>query len=668
VANRLAAEPSPYLRQHADNPVEWYPWGEEAFAAAAALDRPVLVSIGYSACHWCHVMAHESFEDEATARQLNEGFVAVKVDREERPDVDAVYLEAVQALTGSGGWPLTVFTDARGRPFFGGTYFPKEPRPGAPSFRAVLDAVSEAWAHRRDAVLAEAEELTASVAARLGPPPPGGKPSQVRETLEAAVERFAAVYDPEHGGVGRAPKFPQAPLLELALVAHLAGYEGMLDKVVTTLEAMASGGIYDHLGGGFCRYAVDRAWQVPHFEKMLYDQAGLARLYLHAWQVTGDERFRQVVDETLSYVLRDLRAPDGGLYSAEDADSEGEEGRFYTWRRAELDEVLGERAGALAAAWYGVSEAGNFESGRNILHRAERGDLLRPPEIEAARAALHAARARRVRPGLDDKVLTEWNAMAVSALAEAAGATGERRYLDAAVDVARYLLAHARRPDGRWLRSVQGGRGAHLAVAGDYAWLVECFTRLAEATGEPAYLAEAKAAADGLIELFSAEDGGFYQSGRDAPALVVRPRDLYDGATPAASSVATLALARLGALLADDELGERARAALDAARPALARAPLALPHLLQAALLLEGGIVEVAIPGDQPELAAVARRAHRPQVVLATGAPGTSPLVEGREPGLAYVCERGTCLAPAATPAELAAALDAATSRCLERW
>jgi uncharacterized protein YyaL (SSP411 family) len=681
----LAGETSPYLRQHADNPVDWYPWGDEALAEARRRDVPLFVSIGYSACHWCHVMAHESFEDAALAAKLNEGFVPVKVDREERPDVDSIYMDAVQALTGGGGWPLSAFCTPEGRPFFAGTYFPPRPRGGMPGFGDVLDAVAGAWATRRDEVVGQAEQLTAAVAARVAPPPagPGGVPP-AEALFERAIERVREMYDPEHGGIGRAPKFPNAPTFELVALAardEVAALDGdgvvggsghggggggggidsggggdgqpsAPEMLTTTLEAMASGGIYDHLAGGFCRYSTDGSWQVPHFEKMLYDQAMLAPLYLHAWQLTGDERWLQVVGETLDYVCTTMRDPSGGFWSAEDADAGGVEGAYQTWTPSELAEVLGPERAALAAAWYGISEHGNFEHGRSIPH-LERGALLRPAEIEACRAELLAARGRRVRPGIDDKVLTEWNAMTISALAEAAAATGTARWLEAARGAAEMLLGEARRRDGRWLRSWQAGRGAHLAVASDYAWLVDCFTRLGEATGERRWTDEALAVASALIELFSAEDGGWYTTGSDAEALVVRPREVYDGVTPAAGSVAATALARLGALTGSERLLARAAESVSAGGEALARSPAAFPRLVVGALLLDPGPLEVVVTGTRPDLVAVAQRRWSPTAVLAWGEPWGGPLWERRPEGLGFVCRAGTCRAPATSSDDL---------------
>src|SRR5918998_137593 len=467
--NRLASETSPYLRQHADNPVDWYAWGDEAFAAAREGDKPILLSVGYSACHWCHVMAHESFEDPDIAALMNELFVNVKVDREERPDVDEIYMEAVQAMTGQGGWPMTVFLTPDGRPFFGGTYFPDTRRGGMISFPELCARIDELWRNRRADVDAQAGQLSGALGRTAllepGEAPPGA------DALAAARHDLRAEHDQAHGGFGRAPKFPQAMSLDV-LVRSLArpagpdastsdGEDGegpdVRTVVETSLDAMAAGGIYDHLGGGFARYSVDREWLVPHFEKMLYDQALLARAYLHAWQVTGQARHRQVLDETLGYVLRDLRHPDGGFYSAEDADSEGEEGRFYVWTP---DQVLAALDGDThladeVMAFYGVTPGGNFE-GRTILNRsAHRGELERPPQIEDARRRLFAAREQRVRPGLDDKVLTEWNGLMLAALAEAAAATGRDDWRDAAVANGEFLLRELRRDDGRWLRSWQ---------------------------------------------------------------------------------------------------------------------------------------------------------------------------------------------------------------------
>jgi len=666
--NRLASETSPYLRQHAHNPVDWYPWGAEAFDRARHENRPVLLSVGYSACHWCHVMAHESFEDDVTAKELNDRFVSIKVDREERPDVDAVYMEAVQAMTGSGGWPMTVFLTPDGRPFFGGTYFPPRDGPGMPSFRRVLDAVDDVWHNRRDEVDRQADALAEAIDRRTRVPQdllaragdeaddPG---SQSVALLTSAAAELAARFDATWGGFGPAPKFPQTQLVELCLRHHrLTGGASSLAMATTTLGAMAAGGIYDHVGGGFARYSTDAAWTVPHFEKMLYDQAALVRAYLHAWQVTGEARWLQVVEETVAYVLRELASPGGGLYSAQDADSEGEEGRFYVWTPAEFATALGPELAAIASDWYGVTEAGNFE-GRNILRRPLGAELGRPDVVEEARRRLFEARSRRVHPGLDDKVLTEWNAMFGSSLAEAAGATGRPDWRDAAVRIGEFLLAELRDTDtGRWLRSWQGGRARHLAYAGDYAWLVDFFTRLAELTGKVLWLEHARETALSMLELFTGEGTLLYTTGNDAEQLVVRPLDILDGAVPAANGVAATALLRLGALRADDALVDAGASLLRTLSRVASEYPLACANSVAASELSGGGITEVVIPGDRPDLLTTARARFEPTMVLAWGEPTSSPLWAGRDEGRAYVCRRFVCRSPATTPDELAQRLD----------
>ncbi len=674
--NRLHDETSPYLRQHAGDPVDWYPWGDEALASARELDRPLFLSIGYSSCHWCHVMGHESFADPAIAEVMNRHFVSVKVDREERPDLDAIYMEAVQAATGRGGWPMSVFATPEGLPFFAGTYFPDRSRHGMPSFRQVLDAVAEAWDSRRADVVDQARSLSQAVAGRLEPPGTSfdGRPAPMHadELSRGAAERLSSIFDPRDGGFGSAPKFPQPLLLDLLLRDHLRNGEGRSIEIVErTLEAMACGGIYDHLGGGFSRYSVDAHWDVPHFEKMLYDQALIARVYLHAWQLDRDPRWLQVLTETIAYVLRDLRDAGGGLCSAEDADSEGEEGRFYLWSREELTAVLGPDLGAEAAEWYGVTEEGNFE-GRTVLHRSRRGELLRPPRIETARAELLAARAGRVRPGLDDKIITEWNAMMCSTLAEAAAATGRDDWSEAAVEIATFLLGRLRRPDGRVLRSWCRGRVGALGYGADYAWLVDCCTRLGELSGDPRWTAQAVTIAHQLLELFSDDDhGGLYTTGSDAAPLLVRPREAQDGVTPSAGSVAAIALARLGALAGDDELSTAAERIVGSATPLAVAAPWAFAELLLGAALVEHGPAEIVVTGDRADLVHAARMRFVPESVLAWRSPAIavgagnggllfeSPLFAGREEGLAYLCRRGACHAPVDDVDSLHSALDA---------
>jgi uncharacterized protein len=659
--NRLAQETSPYLRQHADNPVDWYAWGDEAFAAAREADKPVLLSVGYSACHWCHVMAHESFEDPEIAGLMNELFVNVKVDREERPDVDEIYMEAVQAMTGQGGWPMTVFLTPDGRPFFGGTYFPNTSRGGMISFPDLCRRIDELWRTRRQDVDAQAGQLAGALGRTALLDPGDGVPGA--EALDAAVAVLAEQHDAAHGGFGSAPKFPQAMSLDVLVRSLGRGTAGDDARVVveTSLDAMASGGIYDHLGGGFARYSVDREWLVPHFEKMLYDQALLARVYLHAWQATGLDRYRQVLDETVGYVLRDLRHPDGGFHSAEDADSEGEEGRFYVWAPDDVVAALdGDRDLAdEAMAFYGVTPQGNFE-GRTILNRmAHRGELHRPPRIEEARRRMFAARERRVRPGLDDKVLTEWNGLMLSALAEAAAAAGRDDWLAAAVANGEFLLRSLRRDDGRWLRSWQADGGArHLAFAADHAALVDAFTRLAEATGEARWIDHARTTADALLDLFwDPGRGGVFTTGADAEKLITRNKDLMDNAVPSANSLAAVALLRLAALTGELRYRNQADQILRLAGPLAARHPTAFGFLLVAVDLATNGVDEVVVAGDRHDLVEVAQRMFLPGAVLAWGERYDSPLWQGRDDGFAYLCRDYACQLPVDEPAALTAQL-----------
>jgi uncharacterized protein len=667
--NRLADETSPYLRQHADNPVDWWPWGPDAFAKARAEDKPVFLSVGYSACHWCHVMAHESFEDPDTAAVMNELFVNVKVDREERPDVDAVYMDATQAMTGQGGWPMSVFCTPEGEPFYTGTYFPKDRRHGLPSFLDVCRAIDDAWRTRRADVEAQAGEVTKAVSRSViaaGAAEGDGGRSLPGDAGERAVAALVAMHDDEWGGFGGPPKFPQSMSIDALLRAPALGRGNAgeaLAAAQTSLDAMASGGIYDHIGGGFARYSVDGIWLVPHFEKMLYDQAMLVRAYLHAWQLTGEPRYRQVVEETIGYLLRDLRHPDGGIYSAEDADSEGEEGRFYVWTPDGLLAALGEdeSLAAEASAYWGVTPAGNFE-GATILNRiGHRGDLLRPEAIESARERLFAARAGRVRPGLDDKVLTEWNGLMLAALAEAAAATGRADWLEAAEQTGSFLVDRLRRDDGRWLRSWQATGGArHLAFSADHAALVDGFTRLAEASGRAGWIERARETADALLDLFwDDEDGGLFTTGDDGERLIARQKDLMDNPIPSANSLAAVALLRLAALTGVDRYREHGEAIVGALGPLALAHPTAFAHLLEAVDLVTGGITEVVVAGDRPDLVQVVQSNWRPAVVLAWGERFDSPLWEGRDDGRAYVCRNYACQLPATDAETLEAQLNA---------
>jgi hypothetical protein len=657
--NRLAAETSPYLRQHRDNPVDWYPWGPEAFAAASERNVPILLSVGYSACHWCHVMAHECFEDEQVAAEMNRRFVNVKVDREERPDVDAVYMDAVQAMTGRGGWPMTVFMTPTGEPFYGGTYFPK------PSFLQLMAAIDDVWQHRqadvRQNVTALAEALDRTARLQPAATVPG------TEHLNRALGQLEGQFDPQWGGFGSAPKFPSTMSLDLVLRTHLADNSPRSVEIVTTsLDAMASGGMYDHIGFGFARYSVDERWLVPHFEKMLYDQALLLRVYLHAWQVFGHERWKQVAAEIVEYVVRDLRHPDGGFYSAEDADSpdehgHGHEGLFHTWTPAEVRSVLGDAADD-ALAWWDITEAGNFE-GRSIPTRMHvRGELARPDGIEALRRRLFEARQRRPRPGLDDKVLTEWNALFLGSLAEAAAALDRPDWLDLAIANGEFLVRALRRDDGRWHRSWQADGAPparHDALAADHACLVDAFTRLGEASGQARWIEHSRQVADVMLDHFWDVDlGGLYTVADDGEALVARQKDLMDNATPSANSVAAVALIRLAALTGEMRYAHHADRILQLLSGPMRQAPSAFSHALAAVDMRSTGITEVAVVGDRCDLLDVVRSSWRPNAVVAWGEPYDSPLWESRHDGLAYVCRHYACQAPQSTPAGLAAQLD----------
>jgi hypothetical protein len=661
--NRLADQASPYLRQHAGNPVDWWPWSGQAFAEARRRDVPVLISVGYSACHWCHVMAHESFEDEEVARALNARFLAVKVDREERPDVDAVYMEAVQLVNGSGGWPMTVLALPDGRPFWAGTYLRKA------AFLRLLGQVAELWDRQRQSVEADAARLSEAVrqGARLPAPAPATTASQALprglgpagapawedpggDALARAAQALLARSDPDWGGFGTAPKFPQPGALDvLAQYWWRSGEPTALATLCLALDAMSSGGIYDHLAGGFARYSTDRYWLVPHFEKMLYDNALLVRTYTRAWQLTAVPRYRQVVEETVGYLLSPpLRLPAGAWASAEDADSEGEEGRFYLWSRSEIEQV----AGPAAADWYGATAAGNW-AGQNILWRAGLGDTARPPEIDQARSRLLERRALRARPGLDDKVLTEWNAMAVSALAYAGRALDRPSWVVAATGTAELLLQELRAGDGRWRRSwLPGTTGPeHLACSGDYAWLVEAFTRLSEATGEQRWISEARSTADALIDLFwDDRDGGFFTTGTDAEQLIARMKDIHDGAVPSANATAALALARLGELTGEPRYQDVARRTVEALGPALDLSAASFAGATLVADYLAGPRRQVVVSSADEALVRPVWDRYLPGTVLAWGEPYRSPLWQGRHDaataGLVFVCEGYACRLP----------------------
>ncbi len=650
MANRLADETSPYLLQHKDNPVDWYPWGEEALARAREEDKPILLSIGYSACHWCHVMERESFEDPATAELMNERFVAVKLDREERPDLDAIYMEACMAMTGSGGWPLNVFLTPEQVPFYAGTYFPPEQRGGMPSWRRVLEAVSNAWNERRD----EIREGAGTILRRLSGGAllePSDDPIDPR-ALDTAVERLRTGHDRENGGFGGAPKFPPSDALEFLL------RRGETFVVENTLRKMASGGMYDQVGGGFARYSVDERWLVPHFEKMLYDNALLARVYLHGWQVIGDPLFREVAEQTLDWALREMRGPEGGFYSALDADSEGVEGKYYVWSVDELREVLGEDADA-AIEWFGAATHGNFE-GANILTRGQ-GDP--PPNLDDIRRRLYAVRAERVWPGLDDKRLTGWNALMIAALAEAGAVLERGDYVDAAVGAAEFILRDLRDSGGRLLRTYKDGEAKLNAYLQDHAYLVEALVVLYEATFDPRWFTAARELADTMIERFADDErGGFFETSNDHEQLVARRKDLEDNPIPAGNSSAALGLLQLAALTGEHEYERRAAGVFQLIHRLVAQHPQAFAHLLQAIDFHLSPVKEVALVGDElAPLERVVWSRFRPHIVLAGGEPDGIPLLEGRTPvdgrPAAYVCENFACRQPVTAPEELEALL-----------
>ena len=681
--NRLAAETSPYLLQHAGNPVDWYPWGEEAFEKARAEDRPVFLSVGYSACHWCHVMEHESFENEATAALMNEHFVSVKVDREERPDVDAIYMEAVQAMTGRGGWPMSVFLTPDAVPFYGGTYFPGTARYGMPSFTEVLTELARLWESDRAQVLRAGTGLKAALeqSAITGEGALRERPRH--ETLESAVRGLSRSFDRTHGGWGGAPKFPQPSVVEFVLRRHLAtGDERLLDMVTRTLDAMLRGGIYDQLGGGFHRYATDDIWLVPHFEKMLYDNAQLARLYLHAWRVTGDDSYRHVVVETLDYVAREMLDPEGGFYSAQDADSEGEEGRFFVWTPDQIRAVLAgvspnpDGDAELFMAAYGVREGGNFE-GKSILFVArtaaeiarERGIAV--GEVEArlgrVRGLLFDARETRIKPGLDDKVLAGWNGLMLAAFAEAGSALGRDDYLAVATLNADFILSQMRGPSGRMLRTWKGGRAKLNGYLEDYAHVADGLLALYGSTFEVRWFGAARELADVVLQHFADPSDGFFDTSDDHEALLVRPKGLQDGAVPSGGATAAGVLLRLAHYTGEGGYADAAERALGQTGKAMGQAPLGFAQWLAALDFALAPPRELAIVGEGAEvLLEVARAAYRPNLVVAAGPGGRDEviaLLDGRDAidgrAAAYVCRQFTCERPVTAPAELEALLGA---------
>jgi len=675
VPNRLAAASSPYLLQHAGNPVDWYEWGTEAFDAARDTDRPVLLSVGYATCHWCHVMAHESFEDRDIADYLNRHFVSIKVDREERPDVDRIYMDAVQAMTGQGGWPMTVFLTAGGEPFLAGTYFPKTDRGGHPSFRRVLESVVHAWAERRGELTEQAQRLSAAVGAVI--PPADGVPGN--EALDGAVDAWMAGFDRTYGGFGGAPKFPQAPNLELVLRLLASGSPpgrgAELEMMLTTsLDAMHAGGIYDHVGGGFARYATDRIWLIPHFEKMLYDNAMLARLYLRAWQVTGIDRYRIVAVETLEYLLSDLADPAGGFHSGEDADAEGVEGKYSVWTWDELGEVLGDER-AFAAASYGATREGNFE-GSNVLHRpldlaqvADRFGITPAAageRLAVVRRSLLAARRLRVRPAVDDKVVAAWNGLALRAFAEAAAVLEDARFRTAAVDLARFMVDRLTTPDGGLLRSWRHGRPGPGGFCDDYGAAALGLFAAYQLTGDRRWYQHGARLVGEAVRRFADPAGGFFATESGDPTLIARPKNLFDNPTPSDNALMAEAMAVLHGYTGDAALLHLIDGVLAAAGLLIERHPTAVGQLLAVIASAPGRGRQVAVVGSPPArrpLERVAWGRYRPDVVLAVadGPDPAVPLLADRVPAqdaAAFVCRDMRCDLPVADPARFAAQLD----------
>ncbi|MEV3953767.1 thioredoxin domain-containing protein [Streptomyces albogriseolus] len=675
MANRLAQATSPYLLQHADNPVDWWTWSEEAFAEARRRDVPVLLSVGYSSCHWCHVMAHESFEDQATADEMNAHFVNVKVDREERPDVDAVYMEAVQAATGQGGWPMTVFLTPDAEPFYFGTYFPPAPRHGMPSFRQVLQGVRQAWEERRDEVGEVAGKITRDLAGRELSV--GGDEGPGEQELAQALLGLTREYDPQRGGFGGAPKFPPSMVIEFLLRHHArTGAEGALQMAADTCERMARGGIYDQLGGGFARYSVDRDWVVPHFEKMLYDNALLCRVYAHLWRATGSELARRVALETADFMVRELRTPEGGLASALDADSDDGSGRqvegaYYVWTPEQLREVLGDDDADLAARYFGVTEEGTFEEGASVLQLPQRDEVFDAARIDGVRERLLAARDRRPAPGRDDKVVAAWNGLAIAALAETGAYFGRPDLVEAAVAAGDLLVRVHLDEQARIARTSKDGQvGGNAGVLEDYADVAEGFLALASVTGEGVWLDFAGLLVDHVLARFlDVESGALYDTASDAERLIRRPQDPTDNATPSGWTAAAGALLGYAAHTGSEPHRTAAERALGVVKALGPRVPRFIGWGLAVAEAVLDGPREVAVVGrgaDDPATAELHRTAllgTAPGAVVAVGTEGGDefplladrPLVDGAP--AAYVCRNFTCDAPTTDPGRLRTAL-----------
>ncbi len=682
MTNRLKQATSPYLQQHAENPVDRYEWGPEALARAQNEDKPIFLSVGYAACHWCHVMAHESFEDTETAAILNDNFINIKVDREERPDIDAIYMDAVVALTGQGGWPMSVFLTPGGRPFYGGTYFPPVDRYGMPSFRRLLDSIIDAWGKRRDKVDESAAQITDSLGRSSQLLPDSG--SLTSDILDAAFATLYQHYDDANGGFGSQPKFPQAMTLEFLLRQHVrTGNRAPLAMVTHTLRVMANGGLYDQLGGGFHRYSTDAQWLAPHFEKMLYDNALLARVYLYTWQITGDTFYKNIVEETLDYILREMTHPQGGFYSTQDADSEGVEGKFFVWQPAEVKAVLGQEEGALFCRFFDVTESGNFE-GNSILHIGKDVDTFAseagmiPAALQAilnqGKASLFSVREQRVKPGRDEKVLSAWNGLMMRAMAEAGAALQRQDYLEAAVLNAEFIQQEMRNERGRLNRSWKDGQATLNGYLEDYSDVAEGMVSLYQATLDVRWLCEAEKLMSVVdIHFWDDETGAAFQTSDDHEQLIVRRKEFLDNAEPSGNSAYATAAMRLGRLLDKQAYAERALEIFGFMRQPMATQPSGFGHLLSALDFYLRPSREIVIIGemDDPSTLALRQTVYEgwlPDTIVTGTPPGDSetvqyiPLLRDRTlvggKAAAYVCHNFACKLPVTTPAELKTQLE----------
>lgn len=669
--NKLIHEKSPYLLQHAHNPVDWYPWGEEAFRKAQREGKPIFLSLGYSCCHWCHVMERESFEDEEVAEVLNKDFVSIKVDREERPDIDHIYMNVCQALTGSGGWPLTIIMTPDKKPFFAGTYFPKKARMGYPGIMDILEKTVESWSSKRESLLEASDNILEHLKSDSGDAPVG---EPAMETTAKAFQGFKSHFDSEYGGFGRAPKFPTPHNLQFLLrYWKLTNDSGALEMVEKTLTSMYKGGIYDHVGFGFSRYSTDRKWLVPHFEKMLYDNAQLAIAYLETCMATGKRQYGEVARQIFEYVLRDMTSPEGGFYSAEDADSEGVEGKFYVWSPNEATEVLGEAAAVEFNGYYGINDKGNFEekSIPNLLHNEEAFRKIAENPVEAYRKKVFDAREKRVHPYKDDKILTSWNGLMIAALAIGARVLGNKEYSEAAERGVRFIISKLVRTDGRLLARYREGEAAYLGYLDDYAFLVWGLIELYEATFKTGYLKLALDLNKDMLKYFHDRDnGGLYLYGSDSEQLIVRPKDVYDGATPSGNSVAALNFLRLGRLTGDSELEDKAHEQLSAFGALIEDYPMGYTHMLMTLLFINSKANEIVIVGSREDqnsrrMLELANTRFLPfttvifkdEDAVAAGITSIAAYTEGQimieDKATAYICENFACRAPVTDITEL---------------